>query len=66
LASEIIACEVLPIIEALMAQKELLSEFWKLLDARPVNYLQAMHFCKINAILLLKKPKEVLINAHFE
>ncbi|KAI9472134.1 MAG: SIT4 phosphatase-associated protein-domain-containing protein [Benjaminiella poitrasii] len=66
LASEIIACEIQPIIDAIVIEhkQDLLVPFWSYLD-RPatvngLDSLQASYFCKTIGILLSKYPIEVM------
>jgi hypothetical protein len=59
-ATEIVGCECMPIIEAILANRDLLEGFWSFLDAPPpLNILNASYFSKINTVLLAKQTGPV-------
>ncbi|KAJ3289499.1 hypothetical protein HK104_007414 [Borealophlyctis nickersoniae] len=61
LASEVLSCEIFAICEAVIANTELLNNFWTFLDRPPpLNPLQANYFCKVNGVLLQKKTPEMV------
>ncbi|KAI9258541.1 SIT4 phosphatase-associated protein-domain-containing protein [Sporodiniella umbellata] len=63
LASEIIACEIQPIIDQIVVDERevLLVPFWSYLDqSGTLDSLQASYFCKTVGVLLSKYPAEML------
>ncbi|KAI7900933.1 SIT4 phosphatase-associated protein-domain-containing protein [Cokeromyces recurvatus] len=66
LASEIIACEIQSIIEAIVIEhkQDLLVPFWSYLDqpstTEGLDSLQASYFCKTIGVLLSKYPSELM------
>ncbi|KAI8998266.1 SIT4 phosphatase-associated protein-domain-containing protein [Gaertneriomyces semiglobifer] len=61
LACEIFSCEIFSICEVIVANNELLEDFWKVLDRdAPLNPLTASYFSKVNGVLLQKKLPEML------
>ncbi|RUS16783.1 SIT4 phosphatase-associated protein-domain-containing protein [Endogone sp. FLAS-F59071] len=60
-ACEVLSCEVWSIVEAVIENVDLLSNFWQFLD-RPslLNPLQASYFHKVIAMFLTKKTGEML------
>ncbi|KAL1920839.1 uncharacterized protein VTP21DRAFT_11474 [Calcarisporiella thermophila] len=61
IACEIFACELTPILDALLENKDLLIEFWKFLDRpSPLNSLQSSYFNRVISVMLSKKTGEML------
>ena len=59
-SSEVFACEIFPLCDAVTSNVELLTNFWTFLDRpAPLNPLHASYFSKVNGVLLQKKPAEV-------
>lgn len=59
-ACEVLSCEVWSIVEAVIENVDLLSNFWQFLDRpSPLNPLQASYFHKVIAMFLTKKTSEV-------
>ncbi|KAJ3023801.1 hypothetical protein HKX48_000935 [Thoreauomyces humboldtii] len=61
LACEILSCEIFSICEAIVANTELLTSFWTLMDRpAPLNPLTASYFSKVNGVLLTKKMPDMV------
>ncbi|KAJ3000160.1 hypothetical protein HDV02_000443 [Globomyces sp. JEL0801] len=61
IASEVFGCEVMAIIDALFANKDILAQFWTFLDSpAPLNPIHASYFTKINGVLLSKKTGQMM------
>ncbi|KAI9323937.1 SIT4 phosphatase-associated protein-domain-containing protein, partial [Zopfochytrium polystomum] len=61
LACEVISCEIMSICDGLVADNELLANFWTFLDRQaPIDPLQASYFSKVNGILIQKKVPEMI------
>ncbi|KAI9594283.1 SIT4 phosphatase-associated protein-domain-containing protein [Syncephalis fuscata] len=61
LASEVIACEIWSVCEAIVGNRAMLQRFWNFLSRpAPLNPHQASYFSKVIGVLLQKKTTEVL------